>query len=61
MTQLLTPKAVCQRTSLSRGTLDRLVSAGAFPRPVRITERRLAYPADKVDAWVREKLEGVPA
>lgn len=55
-TRLLTPKAVCQRTSLSRSTLDRLVAAGDFPKPVRITERRLAYDAAAVDEWVKEKV-----
>lgn len=55
-TRLLTPKAVCQRTSLSRSTLDRLVAAGDFPKPVRITERRLAYDAAAVEEWVKEKV-----
>ena len=55
-TNLLTPKAVCERTSLSRSSLDRLVAAGLFPKPIRITERRLAFSANSVDAWVREKV-----
>lgn len=57
MTTFLTPKAVCQRTSLSRSTLDRLVSANRFPSPVRITDRRLAYDAAAVEAWMQEQLE----
>jgi predicted DNA-binding transcriptional regulator AlpA len=55
-TRLLTPKAVCERTSLSRSSLDRLVAAGEFVPPIRITERRLAYPADAVEAWIRGKV-----
>lgn len=58
---LISPRQVCSRVSISRTTLDRLVAAGTFPQPVRITERRLAYSADAVDAWVREKLEKVAA
>jgi prophage regulatory protein len=53
--KLLTPKAVCERTSLSRSSLDRLVAIGHFPKPVRITERRLAYDAGAVEAWIEEK------
>ena len=53
--KLLTPKAVCERTSLSRSSLDRLVAIGHFPRPIRITERRLAYDAAAVEAWIDEK------
>jgi prophage regulatory protein len=55
-TKLLTPKAVCERTSLSRSSLDRLVATGDFPQPIRITERRLAYRADDVQAWIEAKV-----
>lgn len=57
MVQFLTPKAVCQRTSLSRGTLDRLVQAGQFPPPMRITQRRLAYEASAVEAWMQGQID----
>ena len=55
-TRLLTPKAVCERTSLSRSSLDRLVATGDFPQPIRITERRLAYNAAAVEAWMQKKV-----
>jgi prophage regulatory protein len=55
MTTFLTPKAVCERTSLSRSTLDRLVAAGTFPAPIRLTDRRLAYDAAVVERWMLEK------
>jgi prophage regulatory protein len=55
-TKLLSPKAVCERTSLSRSTLDRLVAAGKFPQPIRITDRRLAYDAAAVERFLQEKV-----
>jgi predicted DNA-binding transcriptional regulator AlpA len=54
-TRFLSPKAVCERIALSRATLDRLVAAGHFPQPVRITSHRLAYRAHEVQAWIEEK------
>lgn len=54
-TKFLTPKRVCELTSLSRSTLDRLVAAGSFPQPMRITDRRLAYNAAAVEAWMQQK------
>lgn len=54
--QFLTPKAVCAKTALSRSTLDRLVAAGRFPSPIRITDRRLAYDAAAVEDWMQEKV-----
>ena len=55
-TKLLTPKAVCERTSLSRSSLDRLVASGHFPNPIRITERRLAYNQADMETWMQEKV-----
>ena len=57
MPQFLTPKAVCQQVAVSRATLDRLVAAGTFPMPIRLTERRLVFNAADVEAWMKEKLE----
>jgi len=57
MAQFLTPKAVCAKIAVSRATLDRLVQAGKFPQPIRITERRIAYDAAAVEQWMDQKLE----
>lgn len=55
--QFLTPRAVCAKVALSRSTLDRLVNAGEFPAPIRLTERRLAFNAAAVEQWMAERLE----
>lgn len=55
MTQFLTPKAVCEKISLSRATLDRMVAAGSFPSPIRLSARRLAYNAAAVESWMAER------
>ena len=57
MTTFLTPKRVCERTSLSRASLDRLVATGEFPKPIRITERRLAFEESMVSAWMAARIE----
>lgn len=55
MAQFLTPKAVCDKIALSRATLDRMVAAGKFPSPIRLTERRLAFNAATVEEWMAER------
>lgn len=55
--QFLTPKAVCSKIGLSRATLDRLVAAGNFPKPIRLTERRLVFNAAKVTDWMQAQEE----
>ena len=54
-TQFISPKTVCERVALSRATIDRLVAAGKFPQPIRITEHRIVYKAHEVQAWIEEK------
>ena len=57
MARFITPKQACERIALSRATLDRMVAAGTFPKPIRITERRLVYIEADVEAWIAGKLE----
>lgn len=53
----LNERQVCERTSLSRTTLWRLRRENDFPEPVRITERRVAYRAADIDAWISKRSE----
>ncbi|WP_100260654.1 helix-turn-helix transcriptional regulator [Qipengyuania seohaensis] len=56
MTQFLSPKTVCERVAISRATLDRLVAAGNFPSPIRLTQRRLVYNQADVERWMAGRL-----
>jgi prophage regulatory protein len=55
--QFLTPRDVCAKIALSRATLDRMVAAGQFPAPIKLTERRLAYDAAAVEEWMTARAE----
>lgn len=50
--------AVAARIGLSRATIYRLVEAGKFPAPVRITSRCIAWPESAVNDWVSGRLKG---
>ena len=58
-TRFLTSKAVEGLTSFSRSTLDRKVAAGEFPAPIKISERRKAYPEAAVRSWMDRMLATV--
>ena len=47
--------AVLEKTGMSRSHLYRLIQAGKFPRPVKISERVSAWDEAAVDAWLNEK------
>ena len=51
-TQLLRRHAVLEKTGLSRSALYAMMGAGAFPRPVRIGARAVAWRAGDVDGWI---------
>ena len=56
---LLRIKQVQQFVPLSRSEIDRLVVLGQFPRPVKLGKRAIAWDADLVQEYIREKL-GTP-
>jgi predicted DNA-binding transcriptional regulator AlpA len=39
----------------SRDHLRRKVKDGSFPPPIKLSERRIAWPEDVIDAWLDER------
>ncbi len=35
----------------------RLISAGEFPKPVKLGANRIAFVADEIDAWIKAKVD----
>lgn len=54
--RILRLSSVLHRTGLSRSTLYRLISAGAFPGQVRIAPRCVGWREAHVDAWLERTL-----
>jgi prophage regulatory protein len=54
--RLLRLPTVIERTGLSRSMIYRLVSAGQFPRPVRITARASGFVESEVTDYIRQKI-----
>ncbi len=47
--------AVLEKTGMSRTHLYRLIQAGKFPQPIKLSERITAWDEAAVDAWLNEK------
>ena len=43
-------------TTLSIGTIWRMVRVGEFPQPIAISPRRRVWPRDIIDAWINGKV-----
>ena len=58
MQNLVRLRSVIERTGLSRSTIYNLMAAGQFPKPVKISERCIAWPEEALQHWINGKLEG---
>ncbi len=54
---LLTVKEVEQRIGYRKSKLYQLVSAGAFPQPVRLGRRDIRFVDHEVDQWVAARIQ----
>ncbi len=59
--RLLRRPEVEARTGLARSTLYAAMTAGTFPRPVRIGRRAVAWSEDAVERWVAHRPTTDPA
>jgi prophage regulatory protein len=55
---LLRLPTVMERTGLRRSTIYELVQKGAFPAPVNLGPRTVAWPSNEVDTWIVQRLAG---
>lgn len=58
--QFIRPRQVLEMIGVSRTTLWRMVQAGCFPPPVRITQRNRGYLREAVEAWMKDRAQGSP-
>jgi prophage regulatory protein len=58
--QFIRIRQVLEMIGVSRTTLWRMVQAGTFPRPVRITERNRGYKLETVEEWMTARTDGTP-
>lgn len=59
--RLMNPKEAAQATSLSRTLLTLMAAEGQFPKPVQLTERRIAFVRAEVEAWIDERIANRPS
>ena len=55
-TQMMRIREVCQRTSLSKSQVYRLVDELGFPAPVRLGRRSCAWVEGEVEIWLRDRI-----
>lgn len=53
--RIVSPKAVTARTSLSRTTIWRLARKGEFPSPLKLSENRIGWSLNAIEAWLADR------
>ncbi|MGY6568521.1 MAG: helix-turn-helix transcriptional regulator [Salinarimonas sp.] len=56
--RLISPKDAAAAVNLSRPALYYLAESGQFPKPVRLTEKRIAFVRAEVEAWIDQRIQG---
>ena len=51
-------KAVLAKTGLASSSLYDFIEKGAFPKPVPLSERRVAWLLDEVESWMEARIAG---
>lgn len=54
-TRLLRVPDLCKKLGISRAQIYRLLSAGDFPRPLRLSERTRAWRESDIELWIDER------
>lgn len=53
---LLRLPEVISRTGLGRSSIYAKIATGAFPQPVRLSARAIAFVSEEVDEWISERI-----
>ena len=53
--QLLTRTEVESRVGLTKTTIYRLMRAGRFPEPLKISTRAVRWSASEIEAWLADR------
>lgn len=53
---LLRLPSVCALVGLSKSQVYRLIRAGEFPAAIQLGANSVAWPAERVHAWIEEKV-----
>ena len=54
--RVLKLKAVTEKTTLCHSTIYKLISEGAFPKPIDLTGRAVGWVDSEVDSWIMSKI-----
>ncbi|TAL44763.1 MAG: AlpA family phage regulatory protein [Methylovulum sp.] len=55
--QFMKLKEVAEATKLSRSSIYLGVKNGTFPKPLKLSERRIAFRMDDIDSWMNSRRE----
>lgn len=55
MKRIFRMKELCQTYGLSRSTIYRLIDAGRFPKPIKISAKAVGWISTDLDEWLANR------
>ena len=55
--RLMRAREVMAQTGLSRSALYRGLASGEFPKPIKISERAIAWDSRAVERWIADRID----
>lgn len=55
MKRIFRMKELCQTYGLSRSTIYRLIEAGRFPKPIKISAKAVGWISTDLDEWLANR------
>lgn len=55
MKRIFRMKELCQTYGLSRSTIYRLIEAGRFPKPIKISAKAVGWISTELDEWLANR------
>jgi len=55
--RFLSPKSTSEMVSYPVRSIRRMVTEGKFPKPINLSEKRIAYLESEVKAWMADRVK----
>jgi prophage regulatory protein len=55
MDPILNKSGVVALIGLSKATIDRQILAGTFPKPLKLSQRRVGWRRSQIETWLNER------
>lgn len=57
-TRIIRRNEIQNRLGVGRSTIYEWMSAGLFPRPIKLGPKSVGWPENEIEAWIQARIDG---